>query len=406
MNRFARSLLAACALLTVAAAPASFTVDELDALEAEKRAAQAELVALETAGATVSSDLATLESQLISAAMEARRREEQAATAERRLIDLRTRLTSARLTLIEDRASLEDLLGRLAVSGREPPPALIVSPDRANEAVRRAIIAGDAGPRLAERIEGVGAEITAMNRLESEIRREKARLETAEAVLDLKEAEILQMTAAKRAAFEDVSGDTAALRAHVADLGERADSLRSLLAQLEASAPVLPRRKPTIRPRLVAATPDADTLRVAATPPTPRANLQPLGASDLGRLAQPVTGLVLRGFGDRMPGGGKSEGLTIQTRARAQVLAPIDARIEYSGKFRSYGEMLILRTADGYHVILSGMSELYGSVGQTVKAGEPVGRMSARTEPPPELYVELRQGEDSLNPARWMKRGR
>ena len=292
------------------------------------------------------------------------------------------------------------------MSGREPPPALIVSPDRANEAVRRAIIAGDAGPRLADRIETVSGEISAMNRLEAQIRREKARLDTAEAVLALKEAEILQMTAAKRAAFEDVTGDADALRTEVAELGERADSLRTLLAELEASAPILPGRKPAMRPRLVAATPDADTLRAALTPPAPSASLQPLGASDLGRLAQPVTGLVLRGFGDRMPGGGKSEGLTIQTRARAQVLAPIDARIEYSGKFRSYGEMLILRTADGYHVILSGMSELYGSVGQTVKAGEPVGRMSARTDPAPELYVELRQGEDSLNPARWMKRGR
>ena len=133
---------------------------------------------------------------------------------------------------------------------------------------------------------------------------------------------------------------------------------------------------------------------------------QPTGATDLVQLEQPVTGLVRHSFGERLPEGGESKGLTIETRARAQVLAPIDARIEYSGSFLSYGEMLILRTADGYHVILSGMSELYGSVGQTVKAGEPVGRMSARTDPAPELYVELRQGEDSLNPARWMKRGR
>lgn len=406
MRRLLRTLMAASALLAVAAAPDSFTIDELEALEAEKQAAQAELAALEAASDTVETDLATLETQLISAAMEARRREEQAVTAERRLIDLSTRLTSARIGLAADRVALEDLLGRLAVTGREPPPALIVSPDRANEAVRRAIVAGDAGPRLASRIEAVSEDVEAMNRLESKIRREKARLETAEAVLELKEAQILKLTTAKRAAFEDVSGDARLLRARVAELGERATSLRTLLAELEASAPVLPGRKPAIRPRLASASPDADTLRAAVRPGPARTDLKPLGAADLGRLARPVTGLVLRGFGDRMPGGGKSEGVTIQTRSRAQVLAPIDARIEYAGKFRSYGEMLILRTADGYHVILSGLSELYGSVGQTVKAGEPVGRMSARTDPAPELYLELRQGEASLNPARWMKRGR
>lgn len=402
-----RFLLISTAVALVAAAPDSFTVDELEALEAEKRAAEAQLAALETATQATSNDLAVLESQLISAAMESRRREEQAAAAELRLIDLRTRMVSAREALVSDRAALEDLLGVLATTQLEPPPALIVSPDRANEAVRRAIVAGDAGPRLAARVEDLRDEIETLNQLEANIRRERARLEAAEAVLALKEEEILQLTAAKRTAFDNVMGDADSLRTRVAELGERADSLRTLLADLELSAPPMPGSKPALRPRVASISlPDAPDLTGIPDPARPQPVLEPLGAAALGGLARPVTGLVARGYGDRLPGGGTSEGLTIQARPGAQVTAPTDGRIEYAGRFRSYGQMLILRTSDGYHVILSGLGQIYGSVGQTVREGEPVGQMSARAEPPPELYLELRQGEASLNPARWMSHGR
>ena len=403
-----RPCLAVFALLALGAGPERFTLDELEALEQEKRAAEEKLVALETAGNSTGRDLAALEAQLISAAMESRRREEDAAAAELKLIDLMTRLNSSRASLLADQAALEDLLGLLASSGRRRPPALIVSPNRANEAVRRAIATGDVAPRLAARSEALAGEIETLNRLEGELRRERARLEAAEAVLALKQAEIRQLAAAKRAAFEDIGGDADQLRARVAELGEKAEGLRDLLADLEASAPFAPGRKPSIRPRLASlspATPGA-TASDATPAPKPVDKLAPLGKSALGRLARPVAGLVSRGYGDRMPGGGKAEGLSIRTRAGAQVLAPVDGRIEYAGKFRSYGEMLILRTSDGYHVILSGMRRIYGTPGQSLRAGEPVGEMAARDARSPELYIELRREGEPMNPALWMKRGR
>ncbi|MDP1556054.1 MAG: peptidase M23, partial [Hyphomonas sp.] len=58
----------------------------------------------------------------------------------------------------------------------------------------------------------------------------------------------------------------------------------------------------------------------------------------------------------------------------------------------------------GYNVILSGMSRIYVSEGQSVSAGEPVGRMPDRDDPAPELTVELRLGDRVLNPAEWMSR--
>jgi len=61
-----------------------------------------------------------------------------------------------------------------------------------------------------------------------------------------------------------------------------------------------------------------------------------------------------------------------------------------------------LRTSDGYHVILTGMSRIYVTEGQTVSAKEPVGRMPDRADPPPQLNMELRLGDKVMNPAQWL----
>ncbi|MEM7767314.1 MAG: peptidoglycan DD-metalloendopeptidase family protein [Pseudomonadota bacterium] len=399
-----RSSLAGVALLSLAAAPSSFTLDELERLEQEKQGAEAQLAALEAASNTSRSDLDTLEQSLIAAAMESRRREEQASAAELKLIDLRTRLNTAEDALMADHVALEDLLGILASSGRRQPPALVVSPGRANDAIRRAILTGDAAPQLTERVDRLTVDIKAMNVLEQEIRGERARLAAAEAVLDLKQAEILALTSQKRAAFQSVAGEAKTLRTRVAALGKEASTLRSLLAALEESAPPMPTHKPRPRLQLAALSPAITNTATDAAPiGVPPPPLVPLGVQDLGNLAKPAAGLLKRTYGDRMPGGGRSQGLFIETRSGAQVAAPVDGRIDYAGQFRTYGNMLILRTSDGYHVILTGMGQLYAEPGDTVTAGEPIGQMPGRVSPPPELYMELRKEGEPLNPAKWMK---
>lgn len=408
MTRLFRPLLAtAAAIALIAAAPDTFSREQLEALEAEKKAAEAELAALESAGLDTEMDIGRLDAELLSAAMESRRREEQAVTSERRLIDLRARQTATRTQLLEDEAALEDLLAALAAANRKRPPALIVSPGKANEAVRRAILMSNTTPRLAARANALEAEIDTLNDLERQIRGERARLDAAEATLALKKEEIERLAAIKRASHEDLSTDIAALRERSERLGKEASNLRDLLAALEANAPAAPGVKPAPQVALAASTTSAPSLKPgAALATSSSARLKPLGASALGGLTQPAAGKISQGFGAKLKGGGRSEGLKIVTRHRAQIVAPADGRIEFAKTFRSYGPMLILRTTDEYHVILSGMSRIYVTEGQNVVAGEPVGRMTERAEPAPELYMELRHGDEVMDPANWLKRGK
>lgn len=368
---------------------------ELDALEVERDNALKQLAALEQAGSMVASDLESLERDLISAAMESQRREEQATSAELKLVSLRTRLTSARTDLVDGEETLEDLMASLAFSGRHRPPALLTQPQDANQAIRAAILMGEVAPQVKSKTNGIADEITKLRQLERRILREQKILAAADAALSLQQEEITQLTAAKRAAYEDVNADAEALRERASALGEQANSIRELIAALEAAAPSAPRLKPRL---VIAEAPQAA--------PAPRRNLpRPTVSQPLGVLAHPASGRLVRAWGDRMPGGAKSESVAFATRNGAQVSAPISGTVEFSGSFRSYGELLILSTSDGYHVLLWGMSSSYVSVGQSVQQGEPVAKMADRASGEPELFMEVRKGGEPMNPAKWMKRG-
>lgn len=396
----------ACLFLVplIAAAPDTFTRADLEALEAERQAAMAELARLEQQGETTVLDIRELDGELLSAAMEAQRREEQASRAETSLAVLEARREVAREELMASEVALEDLLGALAAANRRKPPALVVSPGNSGTAIRRAILMRATYPKLSDRAEAISNEITELNALENGIRAEKARLGAAEATIALKKEQIEQLAASKRVAFEGIAGDLEGLRSRADKLGREAGTLRELLAALESAAPAAPRAKPESALRLAALKPGktgAAKTKPAAEP-APQVATKALGKSALGGLQQPASGTLLRGFGDKIPGGGTTEYLVFQTRAEAQVVAPVGGIVEYAKPFRTYGEMLILRTSDGYTVILSGMSRIYVSVGQTVSAGEPVGRMPNRDDPQPELTVELRLGDRVLDPAEWM----
>jgi len=368
---------------------------ELDALEAERVETLKKLAALEDAESSVAGDLEDLERELISAAMESQRREDQATSAELKLVSLRSRLGSARTELVDGEDTLEELMASLAISGRHRPPALLTQPEDANQAIRAAILMGEVAPQVSEKTNSLVDEITQLRRLERQVLREQKILAAADAALALKKEEITQLTAAKRAAFEDVNADAENLRQRAESLAEKANSIRELIAALEAIAPSAPR----LKPRLTLAEQPRPRSTQRATLPRPTVS-QPLGV-----LALPASGRMIRTWGDRMPGGAKSENVAFATRSGAQVTAPISGTVEFSGPFRSYGQLLILSTSDGYHVLLWGMSSSYVTVGQTVKQGEPIATMADRASGEPELYMEVRKGGEPMDPAKWMKRG-
>jgi septal ring factor EnvC (AmiA/AmiB activator) len=126
----------------------------------------------------------------------------------------------------------------------------------------------------------------------------------------------------------------------------------------------------------------------------------PLAAPE--RLATPVTGELVRRFGDPAPGGGRSNGLSYAAVRGARVSSPAAGVVQYVGPVKGWGVILILRLTGGYHLVLAGLAQATVAVGQSVAPGRPVGWMPDARQTSSELYLEVRERGSPVDPERWM----
>jgi len=134
-------------------------------------------------------------------------------------------------------------------------------------------------------------------------------------------------------------------------------------------------------------------------------------ASLKAKLDMPVTGDVLRKFGDADGTGHTSRGVVIATGPGALVTAPADGYVVFAGEFRSYGRMIILNAGDGYHLVLTGMDAIRTRQGMFVFSGEPIASMGAKRVASaaalaletdrPTLYIEFRKDGVPVDSQPW-----
>ena len=392
-------------ILVLLAAPAvgqprrTFTQDDLRQAEVARDAALARVKALEQASSVAARAVSDIDADLVAAASEAIGGEEAAYAAEEQLMILADESRAAREALVSDQAVMEDLFAALMTM--RTPPALATSPDDVSSAIRAAILMSDAAPALAGHADDLRAKIATIDDLAAATRAQQANLLAATSSAGARREEIAALAEEKRRASASLDAETAAARANARKLAQEAANLRELLDGLAKSAPPAPSVKPGQKP---AAKPAATPAKPAAKPPSTAA-AKPAATARAGSPLYPVVGSPLRRFG-RVIEGQKQEGLTLAARAAATVIAPMDARVQYSGLFRTYGQMVILDVGNDVLLVISGMDSLYPEAGQWVLAGEPIGRMADQKSPSPELYLEVRRKGQPVDPETWLgKRG-
>jgi septal ring factor EnvC (AmiA/AmiB activator) len=196
-----------------------------------------------------------------------------------------------------------------------------------------------------------------------------------------------------------------------------AQDARSALSQAISDRTDLPRRFTEDPEVLKGLLESADTLDAFAT----GLALDDTGSTTFseakGSLAMPVLGKVLLMPNETDARGVTRPGLTLATRPGALVVSPWAATIRYTGPLLDYGNVMILEPGGGYLLVLTGLEQVYGEVGEVVARGAALGLMGARDhvdtdfladaaegggiEGTETLYMELRQGADAVNPTEW-----
>lgn len=287
------------------------------------------------------------------------------ASARARLQMLNVRETALTAELGRDRNRLARLLGALQLFRREPPPALLVSPQDARDAVRAAILIRAMTPALERRARAYGAEAREIAGLRRQAAAANETLFTSESLAADRRGDVEKLLTEQAAIEQRFSDDAIAAGRELGSPGQLADSF----------------------PRTTG--PD----------------------SGPGALLRPADAVQTRAFGGLLPGGGRAEGVSFRARAGGPVASPAQGVVEFAGPVTGWGVILILRTSGPYHLVLAGLGEVTAAPGQTIAAGAPIGHMAkaggtgngGRGEP--ELYLELRRSGTPIDPAPWLKAG-
>lgn len=292
-----------------------------------------------------------------------------------------------RLRFQAQREQLSRLVVALQTIERSPRPLFLVHPQGPVGAARAAMILGDLAPELNRRAETLRARLSELEVLRS-IR--------ASALDDL-EAGLAGAQAARVALAEAVARRTDLPRRLAADpeamrhLLESSDTLEGFAAGLAATAP-------------------------ATQPPAPGGERLDLG-TPAGQLPLPVGGAILRRFMEQDAAGVQRPGLILTAAPLSVVTNPVTATVRYAGPLLDYGNVIILEPAPDFLIVLAGLSEVYGQVGQVLPGGEPVGLLAGKAPASVDflveagqdtgasrqetLYIEIRQNGQAVDPEPW-----
>ena len=382
---------------------------ELEAARAQQKSAAELQQKLRADVAAIGQDRSKLNTQLIDIAAQVRGIETRIGDAEARLRPLDTREQQIRGSLDSRRTEIVEVLAALQRAGRRAPPALLVRPEDALQSLRTAMLLGSVVPQLRARAEQLAGDLTELVALRKTIASERDRLAVDRDKLGDDQIRLAALVDERQRKQSAIEKDMEAEGARAVALSRQADSLQGLIAKMEQDLKSAAKAAATASlqgaPATLNGKPNLEALKNPA-----RLSPAIAFASARGLFALPVNGVKIREFGGSDGSGGVEKGISLATRAGAQVTTPCDGWVVYAGPFRSYGQLLILNAGGGYHVLIAGMGRISVNIGQFVLTGEPVATMGTTSQvasilatnaSQPVLYIEFRKDGTPIDPGPW-----
>ncbi len=361
------ALIPALVLMWAASAATSGVAEDAAAASAELQQAVAALQAAEGAKDRVAALTQTIKAY-----------EEGLAALREALRQAELRETALTLQFQTKRDRIAQLLGVLSRIDAEPGPLLLLHPTGPLGTVRSGMMLADVTPALQ-------AEVNAL----------KGQLQ-----------ELSDLRRLQKAAGETLGQGLAA-----------AQVARSDLSQAMSDRTKLPKRFTEDPAVLRGLLESADTLEAFAAGLALDDTGNASFADQQGKLDLPALGTLLLKPNETDVRGVTRPGMTLATRPAALVTSPWAATIRYRGPLLDYGNVMIIEPGGGYLMVLGGLDQVYGEVGEVIAKGAALGLMGGAAAgsgdllaPAQEgsggretetLYIELRQGSEPVDPMAW-----
>ena len=262
-----------------------------------------------------------------------------------------------------------------------PPALLAMNRQDANNAIRAAIVVRRLVPHLQRKVQTLRRQQQSLAKLRQKLRHDRREALEARRRLEAEQRKIRRLLRRRMSLLRKTSGKQVALRKEHGKLRREARTMQQLLTRLETH------------------------LRAGATAPTrTAAATRPKVLRDFrkGVAILPASGTIIRRYGDVGKQGGRIKGIVIRARRNAGVVAPWDGQVQFAGRFRNLGRILIIRHGGAYHSVLLGLNRIDVVAKQWVLAGEPVGVVGEFRGSRTELYYEIRKSARPIDPLPWL----
>ncbi len=283
-------------------------------------------------------------------------------------------LGQQRTRLVEQQGPITRLMAALQSLARRPAVLGLVQPGSTADIVHVRAVLGAVTPAMRARTADIRAEIARTRQLRDgaqlaakTLADGRARLQNDRLALVRAEGEhrLKSVGYRREAMFE--SDRALALGEQARDLVDQMDVMGEA-AETQAALAALP--GPLPRPS------EGEALVAAARSGPPPYRL-------------PVAGTVVTGLGELSDTGVRARGLTLATAPGAEIVAPTAGRVIYAGRFRRYGNIVIVDHGSGWTSLIAGLDAVLVKVGDTLNQGTPLGR--APQDNAPRITVELRR---------------
>ena len=403
---------AATALLATTRSAGAVSSSELERMEQKVQQQSMEHKKLQARATQINLELTAVSQEMVKAAKLIQNNEEKLSQMERQLEKLKADLAEAEAGFTQEDDNLIRTLAALQNLALKPTEALLVQPLTPVEIIRSAMLLRETVPYLEENANRIRKKLESIAKKKELIEKQFAQISKQKNILEQEHNRMKTLVQKKSKMRNMVEIQSEKAKKNVEKLAAQANDLRDLLNKLEKQRLEKQRREEEQR-RLAAQKAEEErrlaeknraetkTADLIKSPPPVITGISTGFRQAKGTLPMPARGKIITAYGEQVVKGVSAKGITIRTRNHAQVIAPFDGSVIFSGPFRGYGNLIIIEHGDGYLSLLAGLENMDVEVGQMLLAGEPVGQMPEDGDA--KLYVEIRKDNQPIDPLAWIK---
>ena len=335
----------------------------------------------QAAAATNDADRIASEAAALAARIQAAEADIEAA---RTRIAIVTRLQQRqRARLAEKQGPMIRLTAALQMMTRKPTALALVEPRSLDELIYVRSILSAVMPEIERRTASLRDEVKRGEQLRLQAARAIASLDESQRRLADRRRQLAGLEARERIEAARFSDDAGIEQDRALALGEEARDIVDLMDQIRESGAV----------REALAKLDGPVLRPGQGRDQ-QARTRPQKSDVANAYLLPVNGEIVTGLGEISDSGYRSRGLTIAVAPGAQIVAPAAGRVAYAGRYRGYGNILIIDHDAGWTSLITNMATIRVTVGDQIVQGAPVGQSGSDD---PTVTVELRRNGRAID---------